>query len=324
MKYIPSNFFIVLLLINCAGPGGAVTEESSNAIHNELAPLHQNLINIIDSLVQINTEIVYRTYYFHADKLYRIDELTDKKLDDLKQYSENETFSRAGTGIVLNTDMYQTALLTASHTVSYPDTIWHHTDHLRGHNQYVNAVSVLESIVYFVRSGSELNRFELVENDPVNDLAILKLQKKLRNNPDFTPLNISQGNSDNLNWGQKVYVIGYPKGHKMITSGLVSPNKGNRPGRNFIIDSSFNRGFSGGIVLAINNVKNEFEWVGMLTSASAEKETFLIPDPGTEENHNSGLLYNGDLYIGQSHRINYGIAYAVGINQVKEFMDGVQ
>ena len=67
-------------------------------------------------------------------------------------------------------------------------------------------------------------------------------------------------------------------GHKMITRGIVSNTRDDKSD-SFLIDALFNRGFSGGIILAIRDGVPNFELVGMAKSVSAKNEYLLTPYP---------------------------------------------
>ena len=41
----------------------------------------------------------------------------------------------------------------------------------------------------------------------------------------LVPIDIKIGSTDDLSWGIKVFIIGYPLNNKMITTGIASPNQ---------------------------------------------------------------------------------------------------
>jgi S1-C subfamily serine protease len=142
------------------------------------------------------------------------------------------------------------------------------------------------------------------------------------NTPYVIPVfNFGMGNSDELTWGTFVYIIGYPRGEKMVTSAIVSqPTREKKS--TFVIDAVFNRGFSGGIVLALRDGVPNFEFVGMAKSVPAETKYYLAPDKSYKLLESSlEEVYTGKSRIETHENIYYGITYAVTINKIAEFID---
>ncbi len=104
----------------------------------------------------------------------------------------------------------------------------------------------------------------------------------------------------------------------MVTKGIVS--KAARNNNVFLIDALFNKGFSGGIVLAVRDGVPNFEIVGMIQSASATYKNILIPNKKSHENiYSIGEEYSGEVYAEIDKRINYGITYATSIETIVDF-----
>ncbi len=144
------------------------------------------------------------------------------------------------------------------------------------------------------------------------------VQYKLNQFPVFSyPL----GNAKNLEWGSFVYALGYPMNYKMITKGIVSSPNRDESG-SFLIDAVFNRGFSGGIVLAIRDGVPNFELVGLVRSVPAEYEYVLKPEAPTEGyEYNPLLPYKGNIMIEQRVNIKYGVTRVIPIETIVEFIN---
>ena len=132
---------------------------------------------------------------------------------------------------------------------------------------------------------------EIVGNDPMSDIAILKLEEKF----DIPKLKV--GNSEELQVGEWVVAIGSPFGlhlNHTVTAGIVSAtgrsNVVSRLGfENFIQhDAAINPGNSGGALLNLDG-----ELIGINTAIATD---------------------------GRS-RSNAGVGFAIPINQVKRVMD---
>ena len=88
-----------------------------------------------------------------------------------------------------------------------------------------------------------------------------------------------------------------------------------------IIDANFNRGLSGGIVLAIRDGIPNFELVGMAKSVSASNDYFLQPKQTVEEySYDPKIPYRGDSYVRLQSIINYGVTHVISIETIQEFI----
>jgi len=122
-----------------------------------------------------------------------------------------------------------------------------------------------------------------------------------------------------LGWGNFVYILGFPIGSKMVTRGIIS--KAPHDSRDdFMIDALFNRGSSGGIILAVRDGIPNFELIGLAKSVSSKSEVILVPTDNLLDVYNAPQVpYQGDVYIQKESRINYGLTYAVSARSLKKF-----
>ncbi|MDX1640510.1 MAG: serine protease [Balneolaceae bacterium] len=269
------------------------------------------------SVLRIQNNVIYRTYQFYLDDLPLESEVRGQDLEEISAQSYLDDQATAGTAIVLTNHRGKYALLTAAHTVFYPDTIWHYQDDSPDpDNPFVEAVSVRQSVNHFVIMENGIVRLDLAVHDSNRDLAIMTNSNRLSANM-MTPLAIPLGNSEQLDWGDLVYALGYPKGAKMVTMGTAS--RSNHPNRSILIDASFNRGFSGGALFAVRNDGSGLRWMGVVTSALGENETYLTPESTEVEDFDPEVPYTGDLFVRSTPRINYGITNAIAINEIMEF-----
>lgn len=274
-----------------------------------------------ESVIRIQATVFYRTYPFNPDDYPMEGELSNVDFSDITEDSFMENNSTAGTAVVLPGTRDVPLLLTASHIVSFPDTVFHYAAGLSGAGgRAVEAVSVAENIGYYTFENGEMLVYEVAQNDPGRDLALMTVREDFRNRANLTPLRTPAGKSARLNWGDIVYALGYPKGVQMVTQGVVSKmpvfsDKG------FVIDASFNRGFSGGVIFALRQDGSGFDWVGLLSSASADHEEFLTPEYIGEEEFQPDIPYRGEMYVNRTMRVNYGITHAVGIDEIADFLE---
>lgn len=272
-----------------------------------------------NSIKRLQSNVVYRSYTFNEGSGYPKSEVDQADLESIATESFIDDHTSAGTAIVISGNRTGPVLITASHVVSFPDTVWHYLSHEdTGPNAYVAGVSIKQSTSYYIIEGQSLVGFDLAANDSRRDLAILTTQPLANLQSSIPALNVEPGSASSIDWTDLVYVVGFPRGIQMVTSAMVS-NFQISPRRSFILDSSFNRGFSGGAVFSVKRDGTGLEWVGVLSAAYAESEYYLSPPESEQVEDNINREYTGPLILRRANRINYGITYAVGINEVAGF-----
>lgn len=233
--------------------------------------------------------------------------------------------STSGTATVIYSRSKKVAILTSAHVVDHPDTLLTYYD--PGHNktvQYLESFSIKEIQRNVLVGISEGNDFEILAFDPDLDLAVLGKQLLKMPDPEIPVFNFPLGSARELKWGTFVYTIGYPKGLKMITRGIVSsPDRDKK--HSFLIDALFNRGFSGGIVVAIRDGVPNFELVGMVNTVSASFKHVLVPEASKEVTEFIPKIpYKGDVYVEEQQEIDYGITYGISIDIIRQFLNSYE
>ena len=313
------------LLIGCSGTEQVATErpEYSTESHYMSATgsdfMKEEVKKGLESVKRVHNTVAYRTYQFTIDDLPTRRELEGTDLMQRAAQTIMDHESKAGSALILSNRGGKSVLLTAAHTVSFPDTIWHYVEQGRGtQDDIVEAVSVRQSSTHFLIGTRGIYDFELAAADPDRDLAFMVRSWESGDRPNLTPLSLPAGSSGDLDWTDQVYAIGFPMGMEMVTRAMVSRSMQTQR-RSFVLDASFNRGFSGGSVFAERADGTGMEWVGMLSSASGSQEEYLVPERNLDRDFRPELEYTGAVYTQRSQRINYGITYAVGIDEVKQF-----
>lgn len=313
---------IIIFITGCTGSQEMVrmvnpTDKGTYRNHVNSGVIRSQIEEGFESVLRVQNNVIYRTYQFYLDDLPRKSELQGQDFDEVSGQSYLDDQSTAGTAIVLTDFRGKFALLTASHTVFYPDTIWHYRENSPDpEDPLVEAVSIRQTVNHFVIKEDGIIRLELVVNDSKRDLAVLTNINRISGDL-MVPLSIPLGNSELLDWGDMVYALGYPKGAKMVTMGTAS--RSDHPTRSILIDASFNRGFSGGALFAVRNDGSGLRWVGLITSALGENETYLIPEFASTKDFDPDVPYTGELFVRSTPRINYGITNAVAVNEIMEF-----
>jgi hypothetical protein len=260
----------------------------------------------------------YKAYIFSEEqnvKYSDIDKITIKKLAKEIQFF-NESVS--GTATIMYYDSENVGLLTCAHIGNYPDTVVTYFNP-EIEDKTVKQISIKVRDHYFVNELPGTGDYDVIVSDKKRDLAILR--KKVTKDPfqKIKPLKYPIGNSENLELGNFVYIIGYPMGHKMITRGIVSNTRDNKSS-SFLIDALFNRGFSGGIILAIRDGVPNFELVGLAKSVSARNEYLLTPSINGNKEYHPNFPYDGDTYVKRFEGINYGITYTISTEDIRNFI----
>ncbi|MFC2133068.1 serine protease [Bacteroidota bacterium] len=279
------------------------------------------LEEIGESVKLLNTLAFYRSHIFDSGTNLKADDLTQDIVDEEASKITFFNHTASGTATVIYARDKLIALLTCAHIIDYPDTVISYFKAENGANtDYVQSFSIKERQSIYVTDLPEFGEVEVLLLD--KDLDIAVLGKKL-SNPRAALVPVFKypvGRAKDLEWGSFVYIFGYPMNYKMVTKGIVSsPNKDGKG--SFLIDAVFNRGFSGGIVLAIRDGVPNFEIVGLIRSVPAENEYLLKPVPTDEKiEYNPLLPYTGDIYVDQRISMKYGITRVIGIEEIVDYI----
>jgi len=229
--------------------------------------------------------------------------------------STNET--TFGTATIIGFTNSHVALLTCAHITHSPDTlIAYYETNEADPLLYVKSFSVKEKQENWVKDLSSFGSFPVLAADLSSDIAILG--KKSENLTDTVlPFPYPAGKAKELEWGSFVYVLGYPLGNLVVTKGIASllPK---RPSGEFTLDALLNKGYSGGIILAIRDGVPNFELVGIVKTVNSSTDQYLKPEKGDHQ-YIDYMPYTGDLYIGKSDMIQYGLNSVVPFEVIKDF-----
>ena len=309
-----------IFLYSCAPPARTlITESIEDGHYDSEFPASRSssaLTKALESIRLLNSVAYYKAYNYPPGAISKIPAASHMELEADKILFFNNTAS--GTATFVYAFEKDIALLTCAHVITFPDTII----------TYYEKSKSIQSIAIKIRQHIYINELpdgddiKIIAVDMQNDIAIV--QRRLKEKPVFLQpvFPYPTGKSANLEWGAFVYLIGYPKGNKMVTHGLVSKLPGQRGSGDFLIDANFNRGFSGGMVLAIRDGIPNFELVGMAKSVSADYYYAITPGtPFNPQQIDSNFPYTGELYVEQRGEINYGITNAIAIETILKFID---
>ena len=332
MKQLHSYFIalwscVLLMAGACAtsspeAGGQTATSTSPGSNYTTAFPskdVSKDLQRIQKSVKRISSTAIYVTYFFE-DRLLTPDELKHIDLDDVSSRKMTNTESTAGTAVSTFSNSLRIALLTNAHVVSFPDTLISYRDQEGiSPNTYVGSIKIKKSQNYLIYDLPNVGSFDVIASDESADLALLRVSQN--NFPELSApsLPVRPGNARDLRAGSFVYIMGYPKGYSMITRGIVSEANRNEEG-DFLTDALFNRGISGGLMLASRDNFNSLEWVGMTNSAVGQSSRYLVPDPVKSYQYRSFDAYTDSIYVEEKVQITYGITQAIPINRIRSFL----
>ena len=278
--------------------------------------------DILDSIRMINAVANYKHFLCDRESGITPDDLDDEKLE--KRAADIDFFqdTASGTATVIHFQSGKLALLTNAHIVHFPDTLvfYFEEDEAGDAQRLVQSIAVKENQQNYIPDIPGADRLDILAIDNDVDVALLGQDVPLLPAGSVSVFNYPLGEAKDLEWGSFVYVVGFPAGTKMITRGLVS--KPFRSRNAFVIDATFNRGFSGGLVLAVRDGVPHFEWVGMATASASTTEYRLRPPQDTPpDDIDPRVPYRGDLFLERHRAIRYGITLCIPINAVEAFIE---
>lgn len=254
----------------------------------------------------------YNEYQFEPEPQYTLRDINIKNAVKTTSFNNNST----GTATIIHKENTKVALLTCAHIVNTPEKIITYFE--KPYDNYVSSIAFLKKKMIYC-SELSTDKIEILVLDDLLDIALLGATTTV--NTTLLPvLDYPVGRSTDLNWGSFIYLFGYPRGYKMISHGIVSLSKP-FPEKYFYADSPFNRGFSGGLVMAVMDGVPNFEVVGIATSAAAEFYNYLAPDfENTLENPQMIFEpYEGDMYTKKLEMIMYGVTQITSMDAVHDF-----
>jgi S1-C subfamily serine protease len=283
------------------------------------------LERIMTAMKRLQVTGTYRTWRFRLSDSIRVADVRQRRA--FPRAIENYTFdhSKTGSAVVVGLGAGRATLVTAEHVVALPDTIVVYfrdrteTGPVGTQTPFIESLSILSSSSYWLLGPPEIRPFTILAADTARDVAAIAVDLPLTTGG-ISVLPIPAGDPARLAWGSFVYVLGYPRGFQMVTRGIVSD-----PDRNadhgFLLDGLFNRGISGGLIVAVRGETNALEWVGLATSASADIDYRLTPERRTIDEEALLVPYEGRLYLERLSRIDYGITFSVPASAVLRLLE---
>ena len=266
---------------------------------------------IYDSVKFINSIAFYKTYFLDTNSKITI--INPAVLESTSVETNYDTKTASGTASIIYNKNHKLALLTCAHIVNFPDTLYSY--HRINNQNYIETVSIKDRQENYINELVDGNKMEILISDKEQDMVILV--KKTDYTTQYIALNRLFLNDDEIDIGTIIYIFGYPKGKQMITQGIV----GNVEKNNYIIDSNFNRGQSGGMVFVTKSDYPNFELLGMTKSSAADFHLLLKPENNYQiKKYDLTIPYSNNIYIKNYAFINYGLTNVIPIKTINVFL----
>lgn len=280
------------------------------------------LEEITQSIKMLNTIAYYTAYIFDSDEKFLRTDMNEEAMEDRAIETGSFTQTASGTATIICEDNGSVVLLTCAHIIDFPDTIISYFKDEDGYNSdYIQSISVKVRQANYIPEFPRGGEIDIITMDRKEDLALLGRHFGPSYSKAFKIFAYPSGSAKELEWGSFVYTIGFPMNYKMISKAIVSSPNRDRDG-SFLIDAVFNKGFSGGLVLAIRDGVPNFELVGLVNTVPAYKEYVLSPDHKfLADQYNPVIPYQGEMYLKQLTNIRYGITKIISIESILDFVD---
>lgn len=276
---------------------------------------------ILQSVQRVTVTGRYVTYHIPEGERLTRGELTRHRVEEVAGYEDSFEHTKAGTAIILSADNDNITLLTTAHTLNFSESIVTYREQTgQTSTAYVESVSFLEGRNNRLYADPDIGGFDILAMDEYRDLALLSVEPDHYDQTEFADLEVPMGNAEELEWGTFVYVFGYPKGVQMVSRALVSEPE-RSPQYSFVLDAVFNPGFSGGIIMALRDGVPNFEWVGMVQAASADRRQVLTPDDEAGADYPEGVAFENEIFVEHVDDIHYGITMSISSNRIRDFFE---
>jgi len=271
------------------------------------------------SVCRLTAFVNYRTLVFEPDSLVTVSEIGRRSGPGTirTRLTRNESFS--GTATVVSVNGNKGLLLTCAHNVVFPDSVFTYDDkaNLRG-NRYLLGLSEKTGQMIQVSGPYGTMQGEVIASDIEHDLALLEVKGS---QPGVlpVPVKLRLAAIDELHWGDRIWLTGYPSGRFMMTTGVLSvPGSGEGV---LLTDAPFSEGYSGAPAIVYDRHAREFLLAGMGRSVAARSEYVLKPEKKIHEQaYNTALPYQGPAYVEVEKQAAPGVTFITSSGIIARFI----
>jgi hypothetical protein len=282
----------------------------------EFEELKLNTFNELErSILKLTCSAFYENYYYAPPSQFTDDLASQESLLIEKKFTTN---SVAGTGLIITQSANKVLILTCNHIFDFEDTLkTYYLDKNKKKTSFLQSLSKkFGQTIYVTHRNGSVSDGKIIRQDEKNDIAVIETQQ-IENVLSEIPFQGTFSKDLKIKLGQEIYLLGFPKGYFMVTRGLASPSKYKDK---FIVDASFNRGFSGGITIAFDNQTGNYYYIGMANSTAYDSQIALSPsDAVINLEAYESFPYEDEIYIKELKMINYGITFIVSGEIIADF-----
>jgi S1-C subfamily serine protease len=322
MRCSVARLSVLLVLLQIVGCSGEVDHAARSDGAILTADVRAQVQEVVPSVVGVTAIHDYRLETFHhaltggrvvKDPLsvtgYRLIE-GDSGLTVAQKIRESY-----GGGLILYRDERQSLILTCEHVLTTPDTVLEYHRDTEGNptNVLFSRAVRLKTTVHVIDHSYQFRAAEVLGTDARYDLGLVLAGRSLTVGLAF-PFAI--GYHTELQWGDVVLAFGYPRKVKQITLGVVSSSP--YPGT-FGIDLTARFGFSGGPVVLVRP-EGTLELAGILRSVPVTKIRYLAPPSDALTGQTLSPPQMSDVTVDEIDLVDYGTAYAVGVERIGQFL----
>jgi hypothetical protein len=327
MRALRCGLALCAVLVASCTRSYVATEHGPQAYYQTGWPLHdtsRELEQIFRSVKRLHVAGTYETYRFAAEDRVTTADLRARATYQNARERSSFDHAKAGTATVIGRTERSVRLLTNAHVTRLADTVIAYFDDGTGRGRdspFVESVAILRTRHDLILDAPGTAQFRVIASDTVDDLALIAVELAATGTQQELPpvLRVTPGNPARLRWGSFVYVLGYPRGYPMVTRAIVSDPRRTRD-HAFLLDGLFNRGISGGLILAVRAETGALEWVGVASAASAQVEHLLVPEPRAPAEQGAVFPYDGPTFTEEVWRIDYGITFPVAMATIARFL----
>ncbi|MCB9015193.1 MAG: trypsin-like peptidase domain-containing protein [Lentimicrobiaceae bacterium] len=317
----PILIFLMLMNVSCSvyHQGTADVSQCGFSGIFENREMQQQYKELTNSVLKLSVFVSYQSQVFEPDSLVTLASYkSGRALGATRaRFVQNESFSGSATAIDKSDN--KILLLTCAHLVHFPDTIYTYDERLSADGKrYLLGLSVKTGFVMKINNVGGNLRPAIVAIDAGNDLALLEIVSQSRMElPVSTTLKLVS--AKDLNWGDRIWLTGFPSGRFMMTTGLIS-NPDNKEGILFT-DAPFSEGYSGAPALVYHRQASCFLLAGVGRSVAARSDYVLKPEKKMHETvYNTALPYTGQVYVEVEKQPAAGVTFIVGPDLIQSFM----
>lgn len=271
------------------------------------------------SVCRLTAFVNYRTSVFEPDSLVTLTDIVLRTGPGITRARQTRNESFSGTATVVTVSGNRGLLLTCAHNVVFPDSVFTYDDKAnRWGNRYLLGFSVKTGQVIQVSGPYGTMQGEVIASDTENDLALIEVKSS---QPGMlpVPVKLRLAAIDELHWGDRVWLTGYPSGRFMMTAGVLSiPVSGEGV---LLTDAPFTEGYSGAPAIVYDRRAGEFLLAGVGRSVAARSEYVLKPEKKIHEQaYNTALPYQGPAYVEVEKQAAPGVTFITSSGIIARFI----